>query len=162
MFWLSLTLTSPFPYAPYDDLSRKAILLQPSFSPVPRPYKRPSQERASKPLLRVVPFLRHHSSNLLRRGKASVSLRPDPGEPSFHALRLTRVTCPKVYDAATSLGSREDPAASGRSLIGQRQDAKKLVATTLKPTLPPAPGPAWRGAAVSICVTFGYYVTVYR
>src|SRR5215208_1129183 len=33
------------------------------------------QQTTAKPLLRVVPFLRHHSSNLLRQGKASLKLR---------------------------------------------------------------------------------------
>src|SRR5215213_2319467 len=33
------------------------------------------QQTTAKPLLRVVPFLRHHSSNLLRQGKASLKPR---------------------------------------------------------------------------------------
>jgi hypothetical protein len=78
---------------------RKLLCERPSIysrpiSPVPRPYKRPSQERASQPLLRVVPFLSHHSNNLLSRGKASLSLGPTSenavyanlGAFAFHAL----------------------------------------------------------------------------
>jgi hypothetical protein len=77
MIWLPLTLASPLPDASYDGLCGRSLLLQSSFSPVTRPYKCLFQERASKPLLRVVPFLRHHSSNLLRRGKDSLSLMPN-------------------------------------------------------------------------------------
>src|SRR5829696_913603 len=33
------------------------------------------QQTTAKPLLRVVPFLRHHSSNLLRQGKAYLKPR---------------------------------------------------------------------------------------
>ena len=72
-----LNIGLSFPDAPCDDLCER-----PSF------YSRPSRlflvptnahprSGRSKPLLRVVPFLRHHSSNLLRRGKVSLSLRPN-------------------------------------------------------------------------------------
>jgi hypothetical protein len=109
MIRLSLRLTSHFPDASYDDVCGRAFLLQPSFSPVPRPYKRPSQERATYPPLRVVPFLRHHSSNLMRRVKIcrehnlsdSVLLRwrKEHEARSEGALTEKEETVRKAYDA---------------------------------------------------------------